>query len=139
MCLIVKSPKMIAETDLVVYKCLEHSPKIRTPFQRFPIKFVNGKTYLVMNNKEYGLKISYEVPCGLIFEGVHAYYNKEEADLMSIKFQLSKMRTHYGIIPKGCEYYLGCKNQIVSTEMIIFETDKDYLKYEESHEVKSVK
>lgn len=136
MCLIVNSPKMIAKTDLVVYKCLDHRPVICTPFQGFPINFINGEKYLVMRHKElHGLEVFH----GFIHEGVHAYYNKKKADLICTGFQRTKTKTHYAIIPNGCEYYLGNSGDIVSTDMIVFRTREDYRKYKREHEVKSVK
>lgn len=132
MCLVVNSKKLVAKTDLVVYKILKKYNNFLTLFRDFPIKFINGETYLVMADKElYGLKPFYNE----IHEGIHAYYDKKKADLISTGFQRTK---HYAIIPKGCEYYLGTKGDIVSTEMIIFETKKDYLKYKQMHKVKPV-
>ena len=139
MCLIVNSPKMIAETDLAVYKILEKdNNNFLTPYKKCSIQFENGQFFQVMDGeKVLDLDFIY------IEKGIHAYYRentaKEKNAILNEASSFLTFKVHYAVIPKGCEYCLGIEDEIVSTDMIIFETDEDYRKYKRKHKVKPVK
>lgn len=144
MCLTVKkgTHRMVAETNLKVYKCLDYSPffKYQTPFQFMRINFnEKGQYRFEMDSNLIAVRPrtlgGYEVG-----RGIHAYHVKLAADETSSKFhEDSGTATHYAVIPKGSHYYIGEKRDIVSNQMIIFKSKKDFDKYAEENEVKPVK
>ena len=98
----------IAWKDIPVYKELHHSCSgwIKTPWRNYPVTFHENKAVLKSTFTQY-----YDE----IHEGIHAY-RKEISTLRNCKI-------HKAIIPKGSLYYIGIRNDIVSTKLIIFEND----------------
>ena len=143
MCLIVSTKKFVAETDLVVYKCLDKKGgKFCTPFYYLPVRFHNGMCIINSGLGELFIGQEYST-CAqkivdVIREGVHAYTKKEAADYTSIQFPDSGTETHYAIIPKGCPYYIGINSDVVSTKMIVFHDKKAYDNYANEHDVKKI-
>lgn len=130
MCLTIleKTNKRVAVNDILVYKCLDYdSDSYSTPFQYFPIYFTeNGRYWMSVKNFTYSHEGNYKN----VEQGIHAYYDKEMADDTSESFVDScGTETHYAIIPKGAKYYIGNKGDVVTTTLIIFETEKDYENY----------
>lgn len=145
MCLIVLegTKKNIAETDINVYKCLDFdflNKTYCTPFRYLPIEFQKG---ICKINSIIGCS-TYEgiYPFGRIYPvddfknperidvGIHSYYLRDYAEITARKFyDSSGTRVHKAIIPKGSEYYIGKRGEIVSNNLIIFEMDIDYMRY----------
>ena len=132
MCLVVEKRirKKIAETDILVYKCLEKkNGNYYTPFQNVNIFFDNGKCVME--------KIPNIVPKRVngrreIEKGLHSFYKKTPANTLSAYFPRTEI--YYAMIPKGSEYYIGINGEIVSNNLIVFETQKDYQKYKKKVE-----
>lgn len=133
MCLIVLegTKKNIAETDINVYKCLDFDSfheTYCTPFRYLPIIFEKGickiDTIIDVNSVD-GFVIPERIEVG-----IHSYYLRDYAEITARKFyKCSGTRVHKAIIPKGSEYYIGKRGEIVSNNLIIFEMDIDYMMY----------
>ena len=124
------SKPFIAEKDIIVYKALDHCDDfgnkcIRTPYKYYPIVFVNGKciisSVLTTNG---GLYANF---------GVHAFRTEEKIKRTCDFFSETKMTKHWAVIPKGSEYYIGQKEDIVTNELIVFKTREDFRKYRKEH------
>lgn len=129
MCLRIISKKLVAENAIMVYKCLDYNKECKTyetPFRYFPVRFdVNGVTRLFADKKRF--KPKKEGNIKQINVGIHAFTNKENADITSSQF--GETETHYAVIPKGATYYLGANYEIASDELIIFKRRKDYSEF----------
>lgn len=141
MCLIVGTKKLVAKTDLLVYKCLDkEGRKFCTPFRYLPIKFTNGRC--VIESAETALTIEKEWHekklVKVINIGVHAYTDKDISDDIAERFPECGTKTYYTVIPKGCPYYVGMKFDVVSTKMIVFKSKEDFDKYAEGKEIKEI-
>lgn len=137
MCLIIKkgTNKRKAKADILVYKCLDECcGHYCTPFQYFPIYFEKGKCILKVKHFTYNKKIkinNYDYKENIIvYTGIHSYYEELEVLRVVNEFhEKNGTNKHYAIIPKGANYYIGEEGDVVSTELIIFETEKDYKEY----------
>lgn len=127
MCLVASSKRLKAETDLLVYKCLDTSKgrngvEYCTPYQYFPITFDEGVC-----------KMKSKLECDVrnsIHIGIHSYFDKESADNTAMHFNKQDgTKVFYAIIPKGAEYYFGCDCDVVSNKLVIFRYKKDYAAY----------
>ena len=138
MCLKVATKKLTAKTDLLVYKCLDtEGGSYCTPFRYHPIFFDRGVCHLEGGDNALAIEkewIGYKWIKVINF-GVHAYYKKREADYTASQFPGCGTKTFYAIIPKGSKYYLGLDFDVVSTEMIIFRSQRSYGKYAKEHEI----
>ena len=134
MCLIVEkgTNKRKAETDILVYKCLDCSCGLHyTPYQNFPVYFKNGKCVMTTPHFSYE-RNGYRT---IVKEGIHSFYRKIKAECVELSYNYCfGTRMHYAIIPKGTKYYIGTAGDVVSTELIIFKTEKDYNNYIKSSE-----
>ena len=112
----------IAEDNILVYKALCHSDLVcYTPFYGFRITFVNGICNIGnFLEKNTSVIVSY---------GLHSYYKEEECIHLCNYYADRGTIKHLAIIPKGSEYFIGLDNQIVSNNLIIFETYDDFEKY----------
>ena len=131
MCLIKVGKKQVAETDILVYKCLDEK-LIRvycTPFQYFPVEFIDGMACLSIKENLFKTR-GKRIECG-----IHGYYDRSNADATSLEFEDCGTKTHYAIIHKGTPYCLGIEGEIVTTKMTIFETEEDYEKYKSNSDV----
>ena len=133
MCLVVVkgTNKRVAKVDIFVYKCLDYfygnfCTPYCTPFYFFPIFFENGEYVLKVKNFTYNKSSNNK----RVEEGIHSYYNKSAAQ----KLEKDGIEKHYAIIPKGAKYYIGNNGDVVSTELIVFETEEHYKKYVEKSE-----
>ena len=141
MCLLVRndlhkdSLPLIAENDIRVYKTLvesknypDGSHKVKpgqyvTPHRLFPIefdstgKFVYKKTPMVTNVTEWNAVI--------VNEGLHSYY-KINATLTPRERDSIMCDA---IIPAGSKYYIGSDDDIVSNQLIVFETHEAFINY----------
>ena len=110
----------IAKEDIVAYKVLKDygDGYIITPYQYAQVCFVHGTDTLSATFKvrRYRNKI-YEVS-----EGIHSL----QKPITSLPVHC---KIYYAIIPKGSKYYIGTRLDFVSTELIIFKTEEDYLDY----------
>lgn len=132
MCLIKVGKKQVAETDILVYKCLDYDTFIEkyvTSFQYFPVEFIDGISCLSIKRTCFNTRGKY------INYGIHGYYKKSSADKTSLEFEDCGTKTHYAIIHKGTPYCLGMEGDIVTTKMTIFETEEDYEKYKSNSDV----
>lgn len=140
MCLTIlkNTNKFVAESNILVYKCLDcEDDKYCTPFQYVPIYFNNGKTELEVKNFTYSHHIDILHISNTVNQGIHAYYVYNETKEVCKAFgYCCGTKTHYAIIPKGAKYYVGNKGDVVSTKLIIFETEEDYKNYVENNDEK---
>lgn len=112
----------IAENNILVYKALcHHDPICYTPFYGFKITFVNG----ICNISDF-LEKSRNAIVNL---GLHSYYREGECTYLCSYYANKGTIKHLAIIPKGSEYFVGLDNEIVSNNLIIFETYDDFKKY----------
>lgn len=123
-----------AETDLLVFKCLDHYDSLYqkkvlcTPYQYTPIEFDgNGMCIIESEIEKTRFCNTYA-----IIRGVHAYYMRWKGVLIAGLFKETKMRCHWAIIPKGSEYYIGDEQCIVSNKLIIFKSKVAFDKYKKS-------
>jgi len=143
MCLIVGTKKLVAKTDLLVYKCLDHyGSSYCTPFQYLPIVFnkgvktIDGGEYALTIEKDYHSRYGGQIR--VINHGVHAYIRKSEAEYTASQFPNSGTEVHYAIIPKGCPYYIGMEFDVVATKMIVFRSKRIFDKYAEGKVIKEI-
>jgi len=134
MCLIIEkgTNKRKAKADILVYKCLdENNGSYFTPFQHFHVFFEDGKCVLKVKHFSFK-KIKNET---VVETGIHSYYNKWFAHDIVVRFhELHGTEKHCAIIPKGASYYIGYYGEIVSNELIVFETEQDYKEYVKTSE-----
>ena len=134
MCLVVEkgTNKRKAKADILVYKCLDEcGGNYSTPFYYFPVYFEDGKCVLKVKHFTY----NNDEKVIIVEEGIHSYYNKSSAQkIESVFYNTYGTNRHYAIIPKGVKYYIGNDGDVVSTELIIFETEEDYNQYVKSSE-----
>ena len=130
----------IAKTDILVYKMLYKYSNYdyETPFQGTGIRFWDGifiypQTDIKIRWREYDT----------IDAGIHTYSNKKFAksvtDSENSFYGTYRYELFKAIIPKGSEYFIGISNDIVSNNLIVFETEKAYNEYAETHEISNRK
>lgn len=138
MCLTTSSKRLKAETDLLVYKCLdssngENGVEYCTPYQYLPITFNDG----VCNMKSKLEGKSNYVHIQHIDIGIHSFFDKFSADATAMQFHKQDgTKVFYAIIPKGAEYFFGCDGDIVSNKLVIFKYKKGYTAYAKENIVK---
>lgn len=124
----------IAEKDIIVFKALDHydlnnrKKVFCTPYQYYPIDFIDGKC--VMKSDLY---MKSESNCYFVSIGIHSFRDEESAKVTCAGFPETKMTKHWAIIPKGSKYYIGDNNDIVSDNLIIFRTREDFREYKKEH------
>lgn len=119
-----KGKSLKAEQNILVYKVLERGfdEKYYTPYQGMPINFnPNDGMFFYKNTRLLRGDIA-----GSIANGIHSFFNDAKADALANKFYKESM--HYAIIPKGSRFFIGENGDIVSTNLVVFKTKKDYLK-----------
>ena len=138
MCWIGKGPAKIAERDIVVYKLgyvIEATKEFRSLYQNYTYypKVLNKVVTLVP--VIFTTEVSKLQPSetGMIYEGYHSYksmslpFNGLEASSRVIllgtiiKERISICNSYYiatFIIPKGSEYYINNRGEIVSSNII---------------------
>ena len=129
MCLLTHNPECkIAEEPIKVWKLLEkEKEKLVTPTMRKSVEI--GETVYAKNpdkpiTKVNGINFSKEdIYYKIDEQGVHAYINKEQAEVYKAAYYLS-FRTNIILtewkIPKGAKYWVGdylSPDHIVATEM----------------------
>ena len=144
MCLKVASRKLKAETDILVFKCLDYqNGKYCTPFQYVPIDFNKGIEVIEGGNKSLTIEKEWDFiikkNIRVINHGVHAYTTKAEAlDTARHFHKTSGTEMHYAVIPKGTAYYVGLNFEVVAEKMIVFRSKRNYDKYAEGKEIKEI-
>ena len=120
----------VAEKDIIVYKALDHcdiygTKKICTPYQNYSINFVDGKCVMAskMGKNKYNVDV-----------GIHSYITEERIKKTCDFFPETKMTKHWAVIPKGSEYFIGDREDIVSNNLIIFKSREHFRKYKKEHE-----
>ena len=138
MCLFIASKRTRAEQDILVYKCLDICGKgYCTPFQYMPIEFNSGVKELWMPKAE--MKRESDGGRWVVNRGFHAYRDMYKAFHIANDFvRYNGTSVYYALIPKGSDYYIGGDEDIVSTELIIFETEKAFEKYVKEGQIKYV-
>lgn len=143
MCLVVGTKKLVAKTDLLVYKCLDyHRGSYCTPYRYLPIVFDKGVKTIDGGEQALTIEKVWSARCGNwvrgISHGVHAYYKKTEAQLTAKMFPTCGTKVFYAVIPKGCAYYIGMDFDVVATKMIVFRSKKSFDEYAKEHEIKEI-
>lgn len=141
MCLKVATKKLVAETDLLVFKCLDYDGygNYCTPFQYYPVKFDGGQCTIKGGDNALTTDNGWDPQIGhykIIRYGVHAFVSREKA--VDVARNFVETKTHYAVIPKGNFYYRGIDFDIVTTDMIVFRSKRAFEKYTKEHEVKKV-
>lgn len=128
MCLVAKDKKiLIAKKDILVYKTVfdKHGEWTGIFFDRRCYEYntsVRAERYTVFGDK--GIEHLYFSYRNSVDEGFHAYRIKKKHFYMRHYTEMKK-----AIIPKGSEYVIGEEDDIVSSDIIVFRTNKDYVKY----------
>ena len=145
MCLKLASKKLVAETDLLVYKCIDYDKDTDTyctPFQYLPIVFKDGVTVIEGGNMALTIEKVKNAATNKYVDGinygVHAYTTKKEAVDTASLFPASGTEVYYAIIPKDCPYYIGLNFDIVTTKLIVFRTKRNFDKYAKGKEIKEI-
>mgnify|MGYP007069842618 CR=1 FL=1 len=134
----------IYEQDFVVYKTVKkeyvgEEILYWSPVQDTPIRFKDGMCE--MSTDFFGIRWypSFDDGSEYIFcinEGIHAHTNKllnEHTEPPGLWRVFTSI--HYAVIPAGTEFYWGDSSDIVAKRMIVFETEEDFEKYRETHNV----
>lgn len=128
----------IANTDILVYKCLDThtldgTPQITTPYRDYPITFDENGTFVYSK-----VRLEKLAP-DAIGQGIHAYYYDMPAMRLAAKYNRDYgCKVFYAIIPKGSRYFIGLNLQIVANNMTIFKTKKEYDEYAKTHKTISL-
>lgn len=118
---------LIAEKDILVYKTVfdKHGEWTGIFFNnRYKYNtVVRAERFILFggNKRIKHLCFSYY---DSVNEGFHAYRIKKKHFYMRDYTEMKR-----AIIPKGSEYVIGNENDIVSSDIIVFRTNKDYVKY----------
>lgn len=130
---------LVAKQSILVYKVLEVEGKhYHTPFEYMAINFNDEygmffyKTTRFNINRTHfdlsdGHKCAYDV-----WRGIHSYIDFGEADYttdyMKNLYDSTNPNIHYAIIPKGSKFYIGCDDDIVSSNLVVFKNKTKYNK-----------
>lgn len=134
-----KEKSLVAEQNILVYKVLEryvgkeYNNKYHTPYQGKRINFnPNDGMYFYKNTRiKKELFGSDGRKQKLITNGIHSFTDKQVAVNEVVMYSNNstyRQSMHYAIIPKGSNFYIGIDGDIVSTNLVVFRTKKDYLK-----------
>lgn len=130
MCLIPIDEIRIAETDIICYKFIFQDESVlwRSTVQgkRFPY----NKPLVAEKDEDFHLTLleSNFLKLREITNGFHSYITKITFVPILLGMSLKSC-----VIPKGSEYCLGTRNDIVSSHIIVFKTEEDYDKYALKH------
>lgn len=115
----------ITKKDILVYKVLYKYIQggYETPYQNYFIKFENEKFVYPKTDME-GTFCTIE-------KGIHTHRYREYGEFHVYGYY----KLFKAIIPKGSEYYIGTCGDVVSNNLIIFETNKAYNEYAKTHEI----
>lgn len=128
MCLTLKfNTRFCVSYDIKVYKMLcDRDPNdIKTPYQKTPVLFKDGVADLQINDEDLKPTILEHV-----HQGIHSYSSLSECRKMSCVFTYS---VYYAIIPAGTPFYVGKREDVVSSKLIIFKTENDLRNYEDKN------
>lgn len=124
-----------AECDLEVYKALMTADGWKyvggklvdhisyyTPFQGVEVKFKDGQCLKKANGNgaHLGKRINWEIN-----QGIHSMLSRTHY----VFSKGSRTKWFHAVIPKGTNYFIGTKDDVVSEKLLIFESDKDYENY----------
>lgn len=133
---------IVAKNPILTQKAIEFKWQcMTTPFQYEPVKFKDG-IFIMKPRKawpfeaqKYGTIDKSGQDDTQIKYGIHSYYDEYAAD-----GEMEYARQHYwdfklfkAIIPPRAKYYVGREGDIVSSKLIVFETDEAYEKYVAEH------
>lgn len=133
-----KGVSLKAEADISVIKVLTYlgNDEFCTPYLCMGIKFTDGvycykaKRLIKSKMTKYNLFPMYDKTL-LIRNGIHSFTTDSAAQLC-IASRLSSNRMMFcAIIPKGSRFFIGEDDDIVSTNLIVFKTKEDYIKYKQ--------
>ena len=96
-----------------------------TPFQREEVDFKDGvceqKADPNMIKPDYNNDVYY---------GIHSFHNQWECEKAC---RLYSFTYRWAVVPAGSDFYVGINGDIVSSQLLVFETYDDLVKYEEKH------
>ena len=121
----------IAKNNIEVYKALDTKSfdgfkNICTPYRYLPIVFFEGKC--VMNEP------SMEIYGNFIDKGIHAYTTEKRCKITCDNFHdETGTKKFWAVIPKGSKYFIGIEDDIVSDNLIIFNTREEFRKYKKEN------
>ena len=128
MCLTLKfNNRFCVSYDILVYKMLNDTDHldIRTPFKNVPVLFKDGVAELQINDEDLKPNMLKDVN-----KGIHSYSSLSECRERSFVFTYS---AYYAIIPAGTPFYVGKREDVVSSKLIIFKTENDLRNYEDKN------
>jgi len=134
----------VADRDILVTKMLMPSKKnwlfgrriTKTPIRYHEIKFGYDGTATLEDEFSFDLYYNkdYDTITHFVEHGIHAYTGVGQDSSLEISSMYFCVE-HKAIIPKGTNYYLGKKGDIVAEKMTIFFDDKAYNRYTERNGV----
>ena len=128
----------VAKHNILVYKILElfDDGSKATPYQYLPIEFKGGRCHLKtdkMVDSLYFVKDTDNDGCHLdkVGEAIHGFYGEDRTkeEMRIGRHNDWNFKKYYAVIPKGAQYWVGQDNDICSSEMIIFASQKSLDKY----------
>lgn len=132
---------LVAKENILVYKALEYNcGKYKTFYQEMPINFGDGmyfyKTHRLHKQRVDSGYVYKGEPtyCYRIDKGIHSFIREYNIDAFVECYKdWFTTQKHYAIIPKGSRFYIGEDGDIVSSNLIVFEMQKDYNKFVRNH------
>ena len=106
-----------------------------TPIMNIKINFPNGKCIQKANGN--GAHLEKRIT-DCVQLGIHSLKFDTIFKSNYAKLEANNIYLHYAIIPKGTNYFIGDKGDVVSENLLVFETNKDFENYCENNEVKSL-
>ena len=127
---------LVAKQSILVYKVLEVEDKhYHTPFEYMAINFDDEYGMFFYKTTRFSINRTYFYSEGHtaydVLRGIHSYINFDEADYTTDYMKNlydSKPNIHYAIIPKGSKFYIGCDDDIVSSNLVVFKNKTKYSK-----------
>ena len=121
---------LVAQEDIVVYKCLDCvDGEYCTTYREMPITFNKGKyVYKEVDMSEHFY-------CGKIGSasvdvGIHSFGTKGAALATCKEFHVQcGTSMHYAVIPKGSNFYIGIDEDVVSNNLIVYREKRTFDKY----------
>ena len=126
---------LIAKQSLLVYKVLSSTDGVHyhTPFQYQSINFDDKYGMFFYETTKFSifedLDYEYNVTCG-----IHSFMDIHIANLVKKYFQkrsIIRIVIRHAIIPKGSKFYIGVDGDVVSNDLVVFESKTKYNKNKE--------
>ena len=126
---------LVAKQSLLVYKVLSSTDGVHynTPFQYKSINFDDKNGMFFYETTKFSifedLDYDYNVTCG-----IHSFIDIDVANCVKKFFKkrsIIRISICYAIIPKGSKFYIGVDGDVVSNDLVVFESKTKYNKNKE--------